>query len=133
MRDWSMTMFYRHLLFAVALLVAGPVLAKEPAVKDEAKFFKPETIQKANEAASELDKRGIRLAVETYPTVPKEMIDKVKAMEAKDREEFFTEWSRKRVKELGANTILILLTSEPKHFHLYVGPDAEKRGFTPKD
>src|SRR5439155_13629506 len=126
---------YRLSRFASDRLAATlPLLAQEPAeVKDDAKLFKPETIKKANEAVRDLDKQRIRLAIETYPTVPTDMIDKVKAMNAKEREEFFSEWSRKRVKELGANTILILLTSEPKHLHVWVGGEAAKRGFTPED
>src|SRR5438270_4615621 len=96
-----------------------PLLAQEPAdVKDDAKLFKAETLKKVNEAIRDLDKKGIRLAVETYPAVPKESADKLKALaswlafleengvqpppkdiadkltnvDTKAREEFFARW-----------------------------------------
>lgn len=118
----------------VALGVAFPLAAQAPGeVKDQAGFFKLETIKKANEAIEALNKKGIRLAIETYPTVPKESIEKVKEMDTKAREKFFQEWALKqRVKELGENTILILLTNEPKHLETAVGSEAKKK-FTPDD
>jgi len=111
----------------------GLASAQEPLeVKDQAGFFKAETIKSANEAARELAKKGIRLAIETYPTVPKESIDKVKEMKTEEREDFYKEWALKRVKDLGDNTILILLTNEPKHLETAVGAGARKK-FTPQD
>jgi hypothetical protein len=106
----------------------GLLSAQEPLeVKDQAGLFKAETIKKANEAARDLAKKGIRLAIETYPTVPKESIDKVKEMKADEREKFYVEWSLKRVKDLGENTVLILLTNEPKHLETAVGAEVKKK------
>jgi organic radical activating enzyme len=118
------------LAFAAA---AGLLSAQGPGeVKDQAGFFKLETIGKANEAIEALSKKGIRLAIETYATVPKESIDKVKEMKTEDREKFYDEWARKRLKDLGDDTILILFTREPKHLETAVGPTALKK-FTQKD
>jgi hypothetical protein len=104
-----------------------------PGVRDEAGLFKAETVQKANEAIADLAKRGIRLAVETYPGVPKDAAEKFKAMDAKARDEFFGQWGKRRVEELGPSTIYILLTDQPKHLQISVGTEAQKRGFTPQD
>ena len=111
---------------AMALAAAvGADNAQSPgAVKDQAGLFKPETIKKANEAIEDLNKKGIRLAIETYPTVPKESIDDVKKMDAKARDKFYLDWALGRVKDLGKNTILILATNEPKHLETASGPEA---------
>jgi hypothetical protein len=116
---------------AVLLFAAiGPLLAQEAdEVKDGAKFFKPETVRQANEAVHALAKKGIRLAIETYPTVPPGL-EKVKDLDAKGREEAFQEWSLKRVKALGENSVYILLTNDPKHLEFRYGPEAAKKGLT---
>jgi TPM domain len=111
----------------------GLLSGQEPLeVKDSAGLFKAETIKTANEAARALAKKGIRLAIETYATVPKESIDKVKEMKTEERDKFYLEWSLKRVKDLGDNTILILLTKEPAHLETAVDAAALKK-FTPQD
>ncbi len=124
----------RFAICGLALAGAAAALsAQAPGeVKDQAGFFKLETIGKANEAIEALNKKGIRLAIETYTTVPKDSIDKVKEMKTEDREKFFAEWALKRVKDLGENTILILFTNEPKHLETAVGAEARKK-FTPED
>jgi uncharacterized membrane protein YgcG len=134
MEDTPMPLVLRLAPCLVALGIAYPLAAQAPGeVKDQAGFFKLETIKKANEAIEALNKKGIRLAVETYPTVPKESIEKVKEMDTKDREKFFQDWALKhRVKELGENTILILMTNEPKHLETAVGSEARKK-FSPDD
>src|ERR1700683_883408 len=108
-----MTSLCRFAFCGLALASAAAALsAQAPGeVKDQAGFFKLETIGKANEAIEALTKKGIRLALEPSPTVPKDSIDKVTEMKADEREKFYVEWSLKRVKELGENTILILFTN----------------------
>src|SRR5580704_2616448 len=107
-----MTSLCRFTLCGLVLAGAvGLLSAQAPGeIKDQAGFFKLETIGKANSAIEALSKKGIRLAIETYATVPKESIDKVKEMKTEEREKFFEEWAKKRIKDLGENTILILLT-----------------------
>jgi hypothetical protein len=121
---------------AISILAvsARPAFAQTPVeVKDQAGLFKPEAVKKANEAIRELEKKGFLLAIETYPAIPKEMIDRFKALDTKAKNEFFAEWGLKRAKELGGKTIHILLTNDPKHLQVSVAPEAEKSGFTPRD
>jgi hypothetical protein len=146
------------MLMGVGTLLAQDASAGKDAVKDDAKLFKAETIKLANEAIRDLDKKGVRLAVETYPAVPKdvaeqfeamdvwmrflkendvkvpkEILDKLKGANAKARDEYFARWGNRRAKEIGGNTILILLTNQPKHLEITVTPEVEKKGFTAKD
>ena len=148
-------------LFAFAALVFASlsIAAQEPGeVKDDAKFFKADTVKKVNEAIRDFDKKGIRLAVETLPVPkdaaeklrafsawlellketgvqppPKDITDKLKGLDKKAREEYFTRWAGKRAKELGATTILILVTDEPKHLEVSMTPEVEKKGLSAKD
>jgi hypothetical protein len=155
-----MRLSYRCVCAFAALAIAVlAVSAKDPGeVKDDAKFFKADTVKKVNEAIRDLDKKGIRLAVETLPvpkdaaeklrafsawldllketgvqSPPKETTDKLKGLDKKAREEYFHRWAAKRAKELGPATILILVTNEPKHLEVGITPEIEKKGFTNKD
>ena len=156
-----MRLSYRCVCGLAALLMAGlAISAQQPGeVKDDAKFFKAATVNAVNTAIRDLDKKGIRLAVETYPTGPKEgadklrafsawmeflkengvqpppkdIVEKLKNLDSRARDEFFARWGNKRAKELGGSTILILLTNEPKHLEVTVTPEAEKKGFSAKD
>src|SRR5437879_2504423 len=126
-----MTSVRRLMLTVVLMVAAGPLLAQEAdEVKDGAKFFKPETVRQANEAVHALAKKGIRLVIETYPTVPPGITEKIKELDAKGREEAFEEWATKRVKALGASSVYILLTNDPKHLELRYGTEAGKKGLT---
>src|SRR5216110_1380382 len=82
------------------LAVAGPasaVLVSE--VKDDAGFFKPETIKKANGEIKEIKERYKHdLVVETYKTVPADRLDEVKKMDKESRNRFFEGWEVERAK-----------------------------------
>lgn len=122
---------------AFALLLALPLGAQEskdaPVIKDEAKLFKPETIRTAEAAGRDLAKKGVRLVVETYPTVPPGIDDKAKDMNAKDRAQAFEEWGLYHIKRYGPAAFQIVITNDPKFLEITTGPAIRKKGFTPKD
>lgn len=118
-------------LFALTVPL-GAQEAKE-SVKDDAKLFKPETIKKAEETARALAKKGIQLMIATYPTIPPGMTEKVKQMNAKEREAVFEEWSKKQLEKLGPGILQIVLTDDPKHLQVTIGADVIKKGFTAED
>jgi hypothetical protein len=127
-------------MFSVLALVlltrlAGqePTKSKEDKVKDDAKLFKAETVAKADEAVRDLARKGIRLVIETYPTVPAGIPEKVKEVDAKTREKVFEEWARSRLETLGANAFDIVITNDPKHLQVTMGAEVRKKGFTLED
>jgi S1-C subfamily serine protease len=85
-------------------------------IKDEGKFFSPEVVKQANEDITALTKKYHRdLAIETFPTVPDDQAEKVKAMSKDDRAAFFRQWARERVKEEQVDGIYILICKQPSH------------------
>jgi hypothetical protein len=120
--------------FLVLAILLGRLPAQEPdKVKDDAKLFKAETVAKANDVVRDLTTKGIRLVIETYPTVPPGMPEKIKEVNAETREKIFEEWSKMRLKKLGANAFDIVITNDPKHLQVTMGPDVVKKGFSPED
>ncbi len=105
--------------FAHALawgLFAAGALAVAPEVRDQGKFFSPEAIKKADEQIREIyRKHNLDLLIETYNTVPGGDVEKLKAMDAKGRNEFFIKWVEQRTRERAVNGIYILVTKEPRH------------------
>jgi uncharacterized membrane protein YgcG len=97
-------------------LLAGTALAVAPEVRDQGKFFSPEAVKKADEQIREIyRKHNLDLLVEAYHTVPGGDVEKLKAMDAKGRNEFFVKWVNERTKERVVNGIYILITKEPRH------------------
>src|SRR5438874_7743 len=86
------------LSLAVWFACAGAAPAVAPEIKDEGKLFSPEAVKKANEEIRDLARKYDRdLLVETFPNVPDNQAEKVKAMPRADREKFFRDWAAKRM------------------------------------
>ena len=121
-----------HPAACVAALAAGLVLtgyagAVAPEIKDEAKFFKPEVVKKANADIREIMRKyGRDLLIETFPTPPgdKAEADKVKAMSAEERTRFFQKWATERATDAVVNGVYILVCKEPAHVRVVVTPKA---------
>src|SRR5712692_10358791 len=78
------------------LLAGGLATAAVPEIKDEARFFKKETLQKANDIIREIhDEFKQDLVIETFQTPPGGE-EKVRAMTPEAREKFFKDWLRQR-------------------------------------
>jgi S1-C subfamily serine protease len=98
----------------------GPIL-----IKDEAKFFSPEAVDKANEAIKELWKKYERdVVVETFPSVPASDQEKVKAMSRDERSRYFRSWSQSRIRVEGINGLHFLVCREPSHLNIEVSANA---------
>src|SRR5579871_1367195 len=77
-------------LIALLALSAGTAQAVAPEVKDEAKFFKPETVKKANDEIRAIMRKYEKdVLIETFPSVPEGQLEKVKAMPLEERAQFF--------------------------------------------
>ncbi len=122
---------------AVLLLAAPRAVAAPPAgVRDEAKFFKPETVKEADRVIDAIRRDHAKdLLVETLPAIPD---DKKAAYEkAKDNKEerarFFAEWARERARAAKVNGVYVLITRQPGHVQAEVGNRTEEKAFTRKD
>ncbi len=90
-------------------------------VRDRAKFFSEEAVKKANEEIAAITRKYDReILVETFPTPPEGMADKVKAMNKDERTKFFKEWAQERVKAENVNGLYVLVCREPAHLYAEV-------------
>ena len=80
-------------LVAGWLTAAGPAWAITPQVKDDAGFFSPAAVKKANEVIRDIkDRLHKDVVIETFKTVPANKVDQVKEMNPQARNRFFEEW-----------------------------------------
>ena len=65
-------------------------LAVPPIIKDDGKFFSAEAVKKANEEIRDITRKfGRDLLVETFATVPADQAERVKTINADERDRFF--------------------------------------------
>jgi hypothetical protein len=94
-----------------------------PPVKDEAKFFKPETLEKAGKKIHDIYRQYRKdLVVETLPAIPSDQEKKFKEV---GKARFFSSWAERRVDELGVNGIYVLIVRDPKY--VQIGEDERTR------
>jgi uncharacterized membrane protein YgcG len=106
-------------------LVVTPLLAVAPTIKDDAEFFKPEAIKRANEGIREIARKIHKdLLIETYSRPPAEQADKVKAMSREERMSYYGDWVKRRVDERVADGIVVIITREPGHVVVGITPGA---------
>jgi len=107
--------------------------AVAPEIRDLGKFFSADAIKKADAEIREIArKHDLDLLIETYPTVPADQVEKVKALDGKARSEFFTHWAEERVKERVVNGVYILICQEPRYLKVEISGRGRK-AFTPAD
>lgn len=116
------------LLFPAGLIGAAMLVSE---IRDEAGFFKPETIEQANKLIKEIkDRHKKDLVIETYKAVPDKRKDEYAKL-GKDR--FFEEWARERARALEADGIYLLICKEPAHLQAEVDMQTRKKTFTLQD
>jgi S1-C subfamily serine protease len=97
------------------------------AIRDDAKMFSAETVQKANEVIKKLAKDQDRdLLVETFEQVPEADRDKVKAMDKDQREKYFSRWGSDRIRTEGVQGVYVLVCKDPAHLEVRFTENAEK-------
>jgi uncharacterized membrane protein YgcG len=113
------------LSLALALILVSRAAAVAPVIRDDAKFFSPEVVKKANEDIREIYRKYDRdVLVESFMTVPDQHKDKVKAMSSEERSKFFQSWGEERTKATAAKGVYILVCKEPAHVRVVVTPGA---------
>jgi len=118
----------RYLLIPVLLagwlgLIAPASAAVAPVIKDDAKFFSAEAVDRANKKIKEIaQKYNKDLLIETFPEIPE---DRRKDYKEEDKRQFFEKWARERAHDNAVNGVYVLICKEPPH--LQVG-DRHVRG-----
>jgi S1-C subfamily serine protease len=108
-----------------------PVLSGEPErtgfpVKDGAKFFSAEAVAKADAEIKRLAHRfGRDLLIETYPAVPPDDTDRVRAMAGEEKEVYFRAWAQRRARAQGVNGITVLICRDPTYLYVNVAQEAK--------
>jgi hypothetical protein len=97
-------------------------------VKDEAGFFKPETLDKVNAIVKEIkEKYGKDFYVETFPAVSPEHAQEVRGMTQAARDRFFQQWAEERAKIADVDGIYVLVGRDPPGSAIVVSPDLASR------
>jgi hypothetical protein len=121
-------------LLGAWLALAGPAWAVyPPPIKDEAKLFSAEALEKANKKIKETYQNSRKdLVIETYAAIPADLVKKFNELD-KNKEKFFAGWARERVKELGVNGVYVLICKSPTYYYTEADPETRKKAFTAKD
>jgi uncharacterized membrane protein YgcG len=135
-------MIIKRMLVGIALLaVLGSAVrahALTAEVRDEAGFFKPETVTRANEVIKEIKQKYKKdLLVETVRHVPEGERQEASSSNPDVKARFFADWADRRAREEGVDGIYVLITREPGHVEVAVGnrtrtefPDEERHRLT---
>jgi uncharacterized membrane protein YgcG len=118
----------------IAILVLCPAslaLAAAAQVVDNAGFFSPDAVSKANQQLADIHNQfGKDLRVETYSTIP----DELKSSYSPDRKDkFFSEWAYKQAKAAGVQGAIVLITRDPSYLQVDVGETTRRQAFTVED
>jgi uncharacterized protein len=127
----------------VSALVAGWLLlpstaqAINPQVRDGGKFFKPDTVKKADEQIKHIEERYKKdVVVETFGEIPE---DVYKQFDYKaDRVAFYRAWRNDMAKRAGVNGLIVLIVKDQynggkTHIETAVGGETLKKAFSPAD
>jgi WD40 repeat protein len=108
-----------------------------PGVKDEAAFFSSSALAQTTREIKEIQQRFKRwLVIETFPDVPAERAERLKAIDLKDTKavgNFFAGWAEDRWRTADSNNIYIILCKNPQYIQLKVSPDTAQRVLTAPD
>jgi hypothetical protein len=117
------------LALAAWLVPAGRVCAVfPPPIKDDGKFFKAETLDKANKKIREIYQNYRKdVIVETIASLTDEQEKKLKE---EGRDKFWAKLALDRARALGVNGIYIILSKKPTHLQVHMDPNTQKRAFT---
>jgi hypothetical protein len=128
----------RHSLVSILLigwLAAGTsAAALAPGVRDEAGYFKPQTVQKANEEIKDLQRELHKdLLIETFKTVPADKVKAVRGMGRATREDFFARWADERARAEGVDGVYVLMCKSPPWTQVSLGPVTDDSLFPESD
>ena len=102
--------------------IKGSTVATKPTPKrttpvpitDDAKLFKPETIQSAEVIQAELFKKDVEVIVETFKSAPADWVEKAKKATPDERQLMFREFVESRLKAEKSDGMMVLICLEPR-------------------
>lgn len=117
------------LVLLTFLLATRPAWAVyPPPVKDDGKFFKPDTVEKANQKVREIyEKYQKDVVIETIASLTPEQ---EKAAGKEERGKFFARLAMERAKTLGLNGVYVLISKKPQYLQVHMDPGTQKKAFT---
>jgi hypothetical protein len=117
------------LILAAWLVPAGSAHAVfPPPIKDDGKFFKAETLEKANKKIREIyEKYKKDVVIETIESLT---ADQEKKLKEEGKPKFFAKLALDRARAVGVNGIYIVLSKKPTHLQVHMDPNTQKRAFT---
>ena len=103
----------------------GSALAE---VKDQSGMFSPSALEQADSATRQLkQKYGKEMLVEVFAEIPSDL----RPQYSPDRkDQFFSQWVNRRMQELKANGVYVLICRNPSHLQVQAGNDTKQRAFT---
>jgi hypothetical protein len=123
----------RTYLFLLPLLSSAPCLAQ---VEDNAKLFKPKTIEEANKRIEKIrEETGKQVRVVTFAKIRGDptKLD-LNLEDAGHRKKLFSEWAQDDLKKLDDfKGIHILICQEPLHIEITITDDINKSMFSKRD
>jgi hypothetical protein len=84
-------------------------------VSDAAKLFSPAAVKAAAEAVAELHRGGLDLLIETHPSAPAELVEKLKSAQGDARQTLFREWASARLRAADVDGVAILVSLDPRY------------------
>ncbi|HVJ82395.1 MAG TPA: FG-GAP-like repeat-containing protein, partial [Planctomycetia bacterium] len=91
-----------------------PATASAAGVKDEAGFFKADSVREVNSLATALKTRsGLDFAVETFAEVPPADRVKFQQMTPAEQDQYFARWASKRAQDRGVHGVYVLICRKP--------------------
>jgi uncharacterized protein len=113
-----------------AFLSGAALPAQAGEIRDDAAFFSPAALAKAEARLEGLHKEfGKEVRIETFKTVPGGRGDEVAKMDAADRARFFERWTRDRATTEHVKGIYVLITRHPGHVEIAVDRQTQNQGF----
>ena len=99
-------------------------------VKDEAGYFKPETLAGARQRIKAIRQQDHKdVLVETFAALPadkKEAFAKLDPEDVKGRGQFFADWLAERARAAGAGGVQVLICKDPPRIQIGVAQDSAR-------
>jgi hypothetical protein len=110
------------------LLLASAASAQ---VRDDARFFSPQTVARANETIDRVRQQYRKtVVVETYDAVPGNLQGDLQQL---GRDRFYAQWADNRMRSMSLDGLLILITKNPGRVQVGLGKATPDRTFTVSD
>jgi uncharacterized membrane protein YgcG len=117
-----------RLMLPLVLIVTLSAVRAAAQVRDDAGFFSPAVVEKANAQIKEMRQQyGKDLLIETIPSVSDDLKDQ---LAAQGKERFFSSYAAQRAKAAGIDGIYVLITKDPSYLKVAVGNETARKAFT---